>query len=115
MNRTGLNGATHFSLVWAFMLCFITLIEWRSLDREPMKADILSPFIQRHIEIVPAQQATDSAAPADSLGGTSGTGPQTVVELGFNGPLFLACFFIPIIAFHALGTLLTYLRERLEE
>ena len=114
MNPATFNRATHFSVVWAFMLCFITILEWRSLDRDPMKADILSPFIQRHIEITPGQAQTDRAAPIDSPGVEPAKGPQTVVELGFDGPLFLACFFIPIIVFHGIGALFTHLRKHLE-
>ena len=94
MNPTQFSRATHFSIVWAFMLCFVTIVEWRSLDREPLKKDILSPFIQRDIKIV-AQPGVELA---------SGE-PQYIVELGFNGTLFLACFFLPIIGFNGVGAL----------
>ncbi len=57
MNAGVFNRASHFSVVWAVMLSFITIVEWRSLDRDPLKAEILSPFITRHIEIVPGYGA----------------------------------------------------------
>lgn len=109
------------------MLSFITIVEWRSLDRDPLKAEILSPFITRHIEIAPGGappggappggpppggDSSGSARPVNSLQEQPAAGTQTTVELGFNGPFFLACFFIPIILFHGLGNLLTYLQQR---
>ena len=117
MNAGAFNRASHFSVVWAVMLSFITIVEWRSLDRDPLKAEILSPFITRHIEIVPGGappggDSSGSARPINSLQEQPAAGPQTTVELGFNGPFFLACFFIPIILFHGLGNLLTYLQQR---
>ena len=112
MNAGAFNRASHFSVVWAVMLSFITIVEWRSLDRDPLKAEILSPFITRHIEIVAGTASVDNAQPKNSLQEQPTTGPQTTVELGFNGPLFLACFFIPIILFHGVGNLLTVLQQR---
>jgi hypothetical protein len=108
MNHTAFNRASHFSVIWAVMLCFITLVEWRSLDRDPLKPDILSPFIQRHVQIVAGAAAPDNALPTEPRN-TPATAPQYIVELDFNGPLFLACFFIPIILFHGLGLLLNRL------
>lgn len=99
MNSAGFNRATHFSVVWAVMLSFITIVEWRSLDREPLKPDIFSPFIQRHIDIVPAQVSGPLARQATKES-------QYVVELDFNGPLFLFVFFVPIVFFHALAALI---------
>ncbi len=99
MHPTVFNRATHFSLIWGVMLCFITIIEWRSLDREPLKKDILSPFIHRDVKIIPQPEGSSSPGQA-----------QYIVELDFNGPLFLACFFIPIIIFHGIGKLWTRIR-----
>tara|TARA_R110002110_G_scaffold205066_5_gene416845 strand:+ start:22219 stop:22557 length:339 start_codon:yes stop_codon:yes gene_type:complete len=106
MSYTAFNRVTHFSIVWAVMLCFITIIEWRSLDRDPLKRDILSPFIQRDIQISENPAAGQSSVTANDSETVPAQQMQTVVELNFNGPLFLACFFIPIILFHGLGLLL---------
>lgn len=103
MTPPGFNRATHFSVVWAVMLSFITIMEWRSLDREPLKPEIFSPFIERHIDIVPAPGPLASQAAGE---------PQYRVELGFNGPLFLFVFFVPVIVFHGLAALIQRLAGR---
>ncbi len=102
MNHAAFSRAAHFSVVWAVMLSFITLVEWHSLDRDPLKRDILSPFINRHVNIVAAPPATATGQAGEALASPGGA-PQYQVELDFNGPLFLACFFIPITLFHGIG------------
>ncbi len=34
------------------------------------------------------------------------------VSIHFNGPLFIACFFVPVLIFHGLGALWNRLREK---
>jgi hypothetical protein len=100
-----LNRATHFSIVWAVVLAVLTIVEWRSLDREPMSEQIFLPFIEREIE----WSMTD-ANTTKQLGTTAGD-LQTHVTIEFNGPLFLAYFFGPILIFHAIGLLWSKLRR----
>jgi hypothetical protein len=103
-----LNRATHFSIVWAVVLAVLTIVEWRSLDRDPMSEQIFLPFIEREIEL-----STTDANTTTQLGTTAGDllkdnvrrNLQTHVQIAFNGPLFLAYFFGPILIFHAIGLL----------
>ena len=109
-----LNRATHFSIVWALVLAVLTIVEWRSLDRDPMSEQIFLPFIEREIEL-----STTDANTTTQLGMTAGDLPrenvrrnlQTHVQIAFNGPLFLAYFFGPILIFHAIGLLSRQLRQ----
>ena len=108
------NRVTHFSIVWAVVLAILTLVEWRNLDREPMSEQIFLPFIEREITL----SRTD-AITTKQLGSTVGDLPgknvrrnlQTDVQIAFNGPLFLAYFFGPILIFHAIGLLFARLRR----
>ena len=84
-------------------LAVLALLEWHSLEREPLREPVLSPFIERSITLTPA--AIDEPS-------TPAPGWQTVVELRFNGPLFLACFFGPVLVFNLLGLALDKLRKR---
>jgi hypothetical protein len=103
-----INRATHFSVVWAVVLAVITLVEWRSLDREPMSEQIFLPFIEREVKISISGVNTEEQ-PASISGDLPGTGSrenlQTHVQIGFNGPLFLVYFFGPIMIFHGIGLL----------
>lgn len=91
--------------MWAVVLAILTIVEWRSLDREPLSEQIFLPFIEREIgfsvmdENITQQLDTDTG------------GLQTNVEIAFNGPLFLAYFFGPILIFHAVGVLWSRLRQ----
>lgn len=107
MQLPGYNRAAHFGIVWGITLAVITLVEWNSLDRDPVKQEILSPFIERTMAVSVAE--TD-APPRDSTGtGDSAQSPDAAlrydVQIAFNGPLFLACFFTPILVFQGIGLL----------
>jgi hypothetical protein len=107
-----LNRATHFTIVWAVVLAVVTIVEWRSLDRDPMSEQVFLPFIEREIGL-----STTDANTTTQLGTTAGDLPkenvlrnlQTHVEIAFSGPLFLAYFFGPLLFFHAIGLLFAWL------
>jgi hypothetical protein len=107
MSKTdGFNKATHFSIVWGVTLAVLTLLEWRSLDRDPLGHQILTPFIEREVTVhqLPRQDGQlldfSDEAPPEAASKT-----QYEVEFHFNGPLFLLCFFGPVLAFQGLGWL----------
>lgn len=105
MQLPGYNRATHFGIVWGITLAVITLVEWNSLDRDPVKQEILSPFIERTMAVSVAEA---NAPPGDSAGTRdSAQSPDAAirydVQIAFNGPLFLACFFTPILVFQVIG------------
>ena len=108
MDGPGFNRATHFSIVWGVTLAVLTLIEWRSLDRDPIGQQILTPFIEREISV---DVTRDGAQPEIDFGADTPAdddpqnGLQYTVELHFNGPLFLACFFGPVLLFQGIGWL----------
>ena len=114
MNEPALDRATHFSIVWAVVLAVLTLVEWSSLEREPMSEQIFLPFIEREIRLSTTEASTitqlDTAA-EESAGSNPGRTLQTHVTIDFNGPLFLALFFGPILVFHAIGMLVRQLRR----
>lgn len=112
MKTTVFNRATHFSIIWGVSLAVITVLEWNSLDRNPVRQEIFSPFIERTMKVevadTPAPEFGDIvSAPAD---------PDAVlnyeVSFHFNGPLFIACFFVPVMIFHGLQALWNRLRGR---
>ena len=108
MKPHAFNFATHLSIVWGVTLAVMTLIEWNSLEREPLREQVFLPFIERDIRLMAPAGELDAlateAVPAVDL--------RYEVELGFNGPLFLACFFIPVGLFHGAGWLLSRLKPR---
>ena len=114
MIEPALNRATHFSIVWAVVLAILTLVEWSSLDRDPMSEQIFLPFIEREITLSRAETNT-----MQQLGTTEGAlseknvrgNLQTNVQIAFNGPLFLVYFFGPILIFHAVTLLFAWLRR----
>jgi hypothetical protein len=109
-----LNRATHFSIVWAVVLAILTMVEWRSLDRDPMSEQIFLPFIERAITLsrTDANTAKQLGTTVDDLPGQNvRPNLQTQVEIAFNGPLFLVCFFGPVLIFHAIGLLFARLRR----
>jgi hypothetical protein len=119
MSKATFKPATHFSIVWGVMLVFITLVEWRGLDRDPLGQQILSPFISRHVsvnvdEAVAAKELdfSDEALfnKEQQFSEETAGGVQYAVDIRFNGPLFLAWFFSPVLVFHAAGWLLARLR-----
>jgi hypothetical protein len=108
MSRAVFNRATHFSIVWGITLALLTLMEWRSLDRDPLGQKILTPFIEREVRV----RVVDAAPAVAEQAGTlppADEGPdgalQYEVELHFNGPLFLLVFFAPVLLFHGIGWL----------
>jgi hypothetical protein len=113
-NTSGFNRATHFSVVWGVTLAVLTVMEWRSLDRDPMGHQILTPFIKREVTVSLAQ---DSSPEVLEFDGETGSEPETAdplryeVEFHFNGPLFLACFFGPVLIFQGIGFLAARARK----
>ena len=115
MTEPAFNRATHLSIVWAVVLAVLTLVEWHSLDREPLNEQIFLPFIERNITVsVMSSNAGDSpgVAGGDLPGADETSGLQTHVQIDFNGPLFLVYFFGPILIFHGIGMGVARLRQR---
>lgn len=107
------TATTHFCIVWGITLAIFSLLEWNSLDRDPVGQQIMSPFIERHIEMTVGE--ANAAAPDQySLAGP-GKSPDAVlnyeVEFSFNGPIFLLCFFGPMLVFMACGRLWKLIRH----
>jgi hypothetical protein len=113
MIEPAFNRATHLSIVWAVVLAVVTWVEWRSLDREPLAEQIFLPFIEREITLSTADPGA-AHQPGAVKSNSPGTGVrrnlQTNVHIGFNGPLFLAYFFLPVLVFHAVDRLIARLR-----
>ena len=108
MNESPINRATHFSIVWAVVLAILTLVEWRSLERAPTKEEIFLPFIERKISLSLKEAGTAEEfglSTGEQSGVNAESGLQTEMEIDFNGPLFLACFFGPVLVFHGIGLL----------
>jgi len=109
-----INRATHFSIVWAVVLAVITIVEWSSLDRDPMTEQIFLPFIEREITLQLTDENT-TKQPGTPTGDLPATNVrrnlQTHVQIDFNGPLFLVYFFGPVLIFHAIGLLFARLRR----
>lgn len=113
MKSHNYSRATHFSIVWGIALAVMTLVEWHSLDRDPVRQEIFSPFIQRTIDVTvtnPVSQAESAEGPAGAEN-SADAALRYDVELKFNGPLFLACFFIPVLVFHGVGLVWNRLRR----
>ena len=113
MNMPAFNVATHLSIAWAVTLAILTILEWRSLGRDPIAQQIFTPFIQREITIIPA--ASVALDPLDFTGQADATKraePRYEVEFTFNGPLFLAYFFGPVALFHGLGVLMARIKRQ---
>ena len=104
------NGAAHFSIIWAVSLAVITLLEWSSLDRNPVRQEILSPFIERTMTVT----VEEAPVPDMDVFSDQQEAPDAVlrydVEFHFDGPLFLACIFIPILIFNGVAILWNRLR-----
>ena len=114
MSHQPFNRATHFSIIWGVTLAVLTLLEWRTLDRDPIGHQILTPFIERDIAVgldpraVPENGTASSDLPDDLV---TDDVLQYQVDIRFNGPLFLACFFGPVLAFLGLGKLYERLKK----
>ncbi len=115
VKKNVLSGASHFSIVWGITLAAITLIEWHSLDRDPLHRQILSPFIERHISVT-VLHAGDSTGQGHETTPAPDDSPdaalQYEVDFRFNGPLFTACFLVPILFFQGIGVVIRRLRGR---
>ncbi|MEM8563635.1 MAG: hypothetical protein AAGF57_15470 [Pseudomonadota bacterium] len=105
MNNSPFTRATHFSIIWGVTLAVMTLLEWRTLDRDPINHEILSPFIDRTITMNIDEKRLGDIMATEPQAEVSDPVMRYEVEFHFNGPLFLACFFGPILVFHALGAL----------
>jgi len=115
MSSSSFNRATHFSIVWAVTLVVMTMLEWSSLDRDPLGQEIFSPFISRSVAIPvegpqrqPEIQFEDEPLPT----ATTDKELRYEVQINFNGPMFLACFFIPVLLFHGIGLLINRFRNQ---
>ena len=110
MKTNVFQRATHFSIIWGVSLAVITVLEWNSLDRNPVRQEIFSPFIERtmtvEVEESPAPLREDTVLQLEEPDAAL----NYQVSFHFNGPLFIACFFIPILLFHGLGALWGRLR-----
>ncbi len=108
-DRAPFSRATHLSIVWGIALAFFTLIEWNGLDRDPMGQQIMLPYIKRDISVnVIALPAADGRAGVEDLElppEDPDAGLQYEVDIRFDGPLFLACFFLPVGLFQLVGLL----------
>ena len=113
MSASGYSGAARLSIVWAVTLAILTLMEWRQLDRDPLNRQILSPFIERSVtvHVGHASMALDEFESGSKEGNDQGANTRYEVDFGFNGPLFLICFFGPVIIFHALAKLIERVRK----
>ncbi len=107
MDKARFTFATHLSIVWGVTLAIITLLEWHSLDRDPMRKEILSPFIARNVSAVVDEESPGSAGREPEL--------RYLVEFQFKGVLFLLYFFGPVLAFHVVGWLLPGIRRWIGE
>jgi len=109
MSKFAFNPAIHLSIAWGVTLAIITLVEWNSLDRDPMREQIFTPFIQREISMTMGEEVANNIIDFESVereAKTPTASTQTTVKFHFNGPLFLVCFFIPVLAFHGIGWLM---------
>lgn len=111
MNNSPFTRAKHFSIIWGVTLAVMTLLEWRTVDRDPINHEILSPFIDRTITMSVDETRLNELAAADPQADISEPVMRYEVEFNFNGPLFLACFFGPILIFHGVGALFLRLRR----
>ena len=92
---------SHMSIVWGIVLALITILDWNSLEKDPLNEQILTPFITREVSVVFGGGESGGELPV------SYDPPQLhyQVDLSFDGVQFLAYFFGPIVLFYlvALG------------
>ena len=110
MTKFSFNPAVHLSIAWGVTLAVLTLVEWNSLDNDPMRQQILMPFIQRDVIMAAGDTIIEgelySNADERSTSAAAVSVPHRV-KFRFDGPLFLACFFLPVLVFHGLGWLVS--------
>ena len=114
MRKSAFTSAAHFSIVWGVTLAVITLIEWHSLDRDPVRQEIFSPFIERNIAVSVIEEPTANELPFDIPTADTESADAALryeVAFHFNGPLFLAVFFAPVVVFQGVGMLAARLRK----
>lgn len=102
MDRSSFNFPTHLSIVWGVTLAIVTLLEWHGLDRDPMRKQILSPFIERSISMTVSEETGPLSGERDT---------QYLVEFQFKGGLFLLYFFLPVLVFHGAAKLLSMVKR----
>ncbi len=110
MAKFSFNPAVHLSIAWGVTLAMVTMVEWNSLDRDPMRQQILTPFIQRDVVMAAgeAKAVGEFYSNADERSSPAAAAPvQYTVKFRFDGPLFLACFFLPVLVFHGFGWLIS--------
>ena len=105
MSKPAFSAVTHLTIVWAVTLAVITIIEWRNLEQDPLNREILSPFIQREITVLNEQPERYDTATKPLAERVAGDSLRYEVEFHFNGPLFLLCFFGPVLVFLGVGRL----------
>ena len=86
-------------------------MEWHSLDRDPVRHEIISPFIERTLSV-----SLENGPAADEPVLIEPDASQDAVlrydvDIKFNGPLFLACFFGPVLVFQGIGLLWNHYRR----
>lgn len=111
MRISAFTSFAHFSVVWGVTLAVITLIEWHSLDRDPVRQEIFSPFIERHIAVTVLEAPTSGGFPLEIVDPDADAELRYDVQFHFNGPLFLAAFFTPILIFSGAGMLAERLKK----
>ena len=112
MKTTAFNRATHFSIVWGVSLAVITILEWNSLDRNPVKQEIFSPFIERTLKVEVGEAPSLEIGDIVSTPAEPDAALSYEVSFHFNGPLFIACFFVPVLIFHGLAALWNRVRGK---
>ena len=111
MSKPAFSAVTHLTIVWAVTLAVITIIEWRNLELDPLNREILSPFIQREITVLNTQPEPYDTATKPWAERVAGDSLRYEVEFHFNGPLFLLCFFGPVLVFLGIGRLWTMRKD----
>ncbi len=101
-NSPPYRRATHLSMVWAITLAVLTIIEWRGLDRDPLGQPLMLPFIEREVTVTLDAQPLTREQFAEGRQEEQAQ-PRHEVEIRFNGPLFLLCFFGPVALFFGIG------------
>lgn len=115
MSQSVFRVSTHLSIAWGVTLAILTLVEWNSLSRNPIEQQVLVPFIQREITVSSPAQSGGGEVDFDGVvtaPAENGPGLLYTVEFHFNGPFFLACFFIPVLLFYALENMMLWLQRK---
>ncbi len=96
MSRPILNVTNNMSIAWGMVLALVTILDWNSIERNPLEEEIFTPFISREVTVL-TLDTDDVSVPGSQI-------PyQYNVELKFNGPLFLLYFFGPPAVLFLIG------------